>query len=218
MHGRFAIAMLVFVAVPFAAAQDSKPKDPQADKPAAGKPESAQPQEKKPVTAETATSALDFTMKDIDGKDVPLSKFKGKVVLIVNVASKCGFTPQYEQLEALHKKYAGQGLVILGFPANEFKSQEPGTNAEIKEFCTSKYGVEFDMFSKVVVKGPGQCELYKLLTSNERNGKLGGEIQWNFTKFLLDRGGKAIDRFEPKVRPDDPKVVQAIEAALKGKP
>jgi glutathione peroxidase len=173
--------------------------------------------ENKKATAETATSALDFTAKDIDGKDVPLSKYKGKVVLIVNVASKCGFTPQYAQLEALHEKYAGQGLAILGFPANDFHAQEPGTNAEIKQFCTSKYGVKFDMFGKVVVKGPQTCELYKFLTSKEKQGKLGGEIQWNFTKFLIGRDGQVIDRFEPRVKPDDPKVITAIETALKAK-
>jgi len=186
-------------------------------KSAEGKQDKAQ-KEKKPVTAETATSALDFTVKDIDGKDVALEKYKGKVVLIVNVASKCGLTPQYEQLEALHEKYGKEGLAILGFPANEFAHQEPGTNAEIKEFCMSRFDVKFDMFAKVVVKGQNQCELYKFLTSEEKQGKLGGEIKWNFTKFLIDRDGKLIKRFEPRTTPDDKDVIEAIEAALKAKP
>jgi len=166
------------------------------------------------VTAETARGALDFTMKSIDGQDVPLSKYRGKVVLIVNVASKCGLTPQYEQLEALHERYGERGLVVLGFPANEFGQQEPGTNAQIKDFCTTKFGVRFDMFAKVVVKGDEQCELYKYLTAEKRGAKLGGEIRWNFTKFLIGRDGELIARFEPRVRPDDEAVTKAIAAAL----
>ena len=169
------------------------------------------------VTAETATSPLDFTMKDIDGKDVALSKYKGDVVLIVNVASKCGHTPQYKDLEALFKKYSGRGLRILGFPANNFREQEPGTNEEIKEFCEKNYGVTFDMFSKVSVKGDDTCELYKFLISKEKDVGHGGEITWNFTKFLVGRDGKVLDRFEPKVKPDDPAVVHAIEEALAAK-
>jgi len=163
---------------------------------------------------ETATSALDFTVKDIDGGDVALSKYRGKVVLIVNVASRCGLTPQYKDLEALHDRYAKDGLAILGFPANEFGKQEPGTNAEIKQFCTDEYGVEFDMFSKVVVKGDDKCELYRFLTSKDQNKEFGGEIKWNFTKFLLDRQGRTIARFEPRVKPSEPPVLTAIEKAL----
>jgi glutathione peroxidase len=164
--------------------------------------------------AKTASSALDFVVQDIEGKDVPLSKYRGKVVMIVNVASKCGLTPQYRELQQLHEVYSGQGLAILGFPANEFMGQEPGTNAEIRQFCTSKYGVEFDMFAKVVVKGKGKCELYEYLTSADSNPEFGGDLKWNFTKFLLGKDGQVIARFEPRVRPSDPKVVSAIEQAL----
>ncbi len=159
-------------------------------------------------------SVLDFTVKSIDGKDIPLSKYKGKVVMIVNVASKCGLTPQYEQLEALHEKYSGKGLAILGFPANNFKSQEPGTNEEIKTFCSTKYNVKFDLFSKISVAGETIAPLYHFLTATEHNGEFGGEIQWNFTKFLLNRKGEVIARFEPKTKPDAPEVIKAIEAAL----
>ena len=159
-------------------------------------------------------AVLSFTMKDIDGKDVDLSKYKGKAVLIVNVASKCGNTPQYAQLEELHKKYADQGLVVLGFPANEFGKQEPGTNAQIKEFCTSKYNVDFPMFSKIVVKGDGQAPLYQYLTSKQTNPKYAGDITWNFEKFLIGKDGQIVNRFKPKTKPDAPEVVQAIEAEL----
>ncbi len=174
-------------------------------------------QEKKaaaPVTAESATSPLDFTVKSIDGADVPLSKYKGRVVLIVNVASKCGMTPQYKQLQELHAKYAEKGLSILAFPANNFGSQEPGTNAEIKEFCGSKYGVGFDLFEKVSVKGDDCCDLYKFLTSPEKNGEFGKPIEWNFTKFLVDANGKVIARYGPRTKPDAADVVAAIEKAL----
>ncbi len=169
------------------------------------------------ASALAATSPLEFKVKDIDGKKVDLSKYKGKVVLMVNVASKCGLTPQYEQLQALHDEYAEKGLAILGFPANNFGKQEPGTNKAIKRFCTSKYDVKFDMFAKVSVKGDDQCELYKFLTSKEDNGKFGGEIKWNFTKFLIGRDGKVISRFEPRTKPDAKKVVSAIEKALRAK-
>jgi glutathione peroxidase len=170
------------------------------------------------VTAQTATSPLDFTMPDIDGRAVPLARYRGHVVLIVNVASKCGYTPQYKELQALQEKYGPRGLRILGFPANNFKQQEPGSNAEIKEFCHTTYGVTFDLFAKVSVKGDDQCELYKFLTSPEKDPGHSGEIAWNFTKFLIGRDGKVVARFEPKVKPDDPEVVRAIEAALSPKP
>lgn len=170
--------------------------------------------ESKMAAAEHAASALDFKVKDIDGTDVSLSKYRGKVVLIVNVASKCGLTPQYEELQKLHERYADRGLAILGFPANNFLSQEPGTNEQIRQFCTTRYGVEFDMFAKVSVKGRDKCELYRYLTSRESNPEFGGELTWNFTKFLLDREGRLIARFEPRVRPSDPKIVSAVEAAL----
>lgn len=157
---------------------------------------------------------LDHKMKDIDGKDVDLSQYKGKVVMIVNVASKCGFTPQYEQLVEIHKKYRDQGFTILGFPANDFMKQEPGTNAEIKSFCMTKYGVEFPMFSKIVVKGDGQAPLYQELTSKEADGEFGGEIAWNFTKFLVNKDGEVVARFEPRTKPDAPEVIAKIEEEL----
>lgn len=159
-------------------------------------------------------SPLQFTVKDIDGKDVELSKYQGKVVLIVNVASKCGNTPQYAQLQALHAKYGEKGLVILGFPANEFGKQEPGSNEEIKTFCTSKYSVGFPMFSKVVVKGEGICDLYKFLTGKQTNAKFGGDVTWNFEKFLIGKDGQVAARFKPRTKPDAPEVVKAIEAEL----
>ncbi len=161
-----------------------------------------------------APSALNFKMKSLSGKPVDLSKYKGKVVLIVNVASQCGLTPQYEQLEELHEKYASKGLAILGFPANEFGSQEPGSDEEISEFCEKNYGVKFDMFSKVVVKGEAQCPLYKFLTSKETDPKFAGDITWNFEKFLIDRNGNIVARFSPKVKPDSEEVVSAIEDEL----
>jgi glutathione peroxidase len=164
---------------------------------------------------DASAGPLQFTVKDIDGKDVDLSKYKGKAVLIVNVASKCGNTPQYAQLEEMHKKYAERGLVILGFPANEFGKQEPGTNEQIKEFCTSKYNVDFPMFSKIVVKGDGQAPLYQYLTSKQTNPKFAGDITWNFEKFLVGKDGRVVARFKPKTKPDAPEVVQAIENELK---
>ena len=158
--------------------------------------------------------ALNFTMKDIDGKQVDLSKYQGKVILMVNVASKCGYTPQYKDLEAIYKKYSEQGLVVLGFPANEFGQQEPGSDSDIKTFCTDKYNVTFPMFSKVVVKGDGICTLYKHLTSSDTDPKFAGEIKWNFTKFLIARDGSIVNRFEPKVNPSSEEATKAIEAEL----
>jgi glutathione peroxidase len=158
-----------------------------------------------------ASSVHDFTMKSIDGKPSPLAQFKGRVLLVVNVASQCGFTYQYEGLEKLYETYKSQGFVIAGFPANNFGAQEPGTDAEIQTFCKSKYGVTFPMFPKISVKGADQASLYKFLTGT------GGEIQWNFTKFLVDRNGKVLRRFEPDVEPESPEVISAIEAALKQK-
>jgi glutathione peroxidase len=157
---------------------------------------------------------LNFTMKSIDGKDVKLSQFQGKVVMFVNVASKCGLTPQYQALQALHDRYADKGLVIIGVPANDFGRQEPGSDSEIAEFCTSKYGVKFPMMSKVSVKGAGQCDLYRFLTSKETNPKFAGEITWNFEKFLISRKGEVVQRFSPRTRPDDPAVIKAIEDEL----
>lgn len=163
-----------------------------------------------------ASSIYNFTLPSIDGKPMPLSDFKGKVVLMVNVASQCGYTPQYTGLEALYEKYKDQGFVILGFPANNFGAQEPGTNEEIKTFCSRKYNVTFPMYAKVSVKGDDQTPLYGYLTK-EADPTHSGDIKWNFTKFLVDRNGKVVERFESKVTPEDPKVVSAIEKALKEK-
>ena len=161
--------------------------------------------------------ALNFKMKGIDGKEVDLSQYQGKVVLYVNVASKCGLTPQYTGLQKLHDKYSKDGLVIIGVPANEFGAQEPGTDQEIATFCSTNYGVKFPMLSKVVVKGTGICPLYKYLTSKETDPKFGGEIRWNFTKFLVTRDGTIVNRFEPDVEPESAEMVKAIEAELKKK-
>lgn len=163
---------------------------------------------------EKASPALDFTLKSLDGKDVDLSAYQGKVVMIVNTASKCGLTPQYEQLQDLHEKYSGQGLAILGFPCNQFKGQEPGSNAEIRKFCSANYGVEFDMFSKIEVNGDGAASLYKYLKSVSTEPQGPGEISWNFEKFVLDRSGNVVARFQPRTRPDDPAVVGLIESKL----
>ncbi len=158
--------------------------------------------------------ALDFKMKTLSGKEVDLGKYQGKVVLVVNVASKCGLTPQYEQLQALHTKYSKKGLAILGFPCNQFREQEPGTAEEIQEFCRANYGVEFDMFAKIEVNGDGACPLYKYLTSLETKPKGAGDISWNFEKFLIGRDGQVVARFEPKKKPDDPEILKAITAEL----
>jgi len=162
-------------------------------------------------------AVLNFKMKSLAEKDVDLSKYSGKVVMIVNVASKCGMTPQYQGLQDLHKKYSGQGLAILGFPANDFGSQEPGSNDEIADFCKKNYGVEFDMFSKIAVKGEAKAPLYKYLTSAQTNPEHAGEIGWNFEKFLVGRDGKIVARFAPTVAPTAEEVTKAIEAELSKK-
>jgi glutathione peroxidase len=157
---------------------------------------------------------LDYSVKDIDGHDVNLADYRGKVVMIVNVASKCGYTPQYRALESLYTADKDKGLVIIGFPANNFKSQEPGTDAQIKTFCTSKYDVTFPMMSKISVKGDDKAPLYQYLTSTEQDGKFGGEIGWNFTKFIIGRDGQVVARFASKVKPTDPQLVSAVDKAL----
>jgi glutathione peroxidase len=162
-------------------------------------------------------SPLDFTVKKIDGSEQKLSDFKGKVVMIVNVASKCGFTKQYKPLEDLYAKYSDQGLVIVGFPANNFGQQEPGTNAQIAEFCKATFAVKFPMMAKISVKGDDKAPLYKYLTSSSTNGDFAGEIGWNFTKFLVDRNGNVIARFATPTSPDQPVVVNEIEKALAAK-
>jgi glutathione peroxidase len=164
-------------------------------------------------------SVHDFTLNSIDAQATQLGGYKGKVVLLVNVASRCGFTPQYSALEAVYEKYKNRGFVIVGIPANNFGSQEPGTNAEIKTFCQTKYSVTFPMMAKVSVKGDDITPLYQFLTDKAANPATGGEIKWNFTKFLIGPDGRVIMRFEPDVTPDSPQVTSAIEkalAALKG--
>jgi glutathione peroxidase len=161
-----------------------------------------------------ASSIYDFTLPSIDGKPAPLANYKGKVVLLVNVASRCGFTPQYTALEAIYEKYKDRGFVILGFPANNFGGQEPGTNEEIKTFCSSKYSVTFPLYAKVSVLGSDQTPLYRYLTK-DANPAVAGDIEWNFTKFLVDRDGKVVKRFESAVTPDSPEVISAIEKLLK---
>lgn len=177
------------------------------------------PPTKAPVASKDGKPAgpLDFTVKDINGKDANLSQYKGKVVMIVNVASRCGFTPQYEQLEAVYKKYADKGFVILGFPANNFGAQEPGTNEEIETFCKSKFGVKFPMMSKISVLGDDKAPLYKFLTEKPTAGDFAGDIGWNFSKFVVDRNGNLIARYNSKVKPDDKIVTNEIEAALAAK-
>lgn len=162
-------------------------------------------------------SIYDFTVKDIDGSDVKLEQYKDKVVMIVNVASKCGFTPQYEGLQKIYSQYKEQGFVILGFPANNFLSQEPGTNEEIKHFCSLNYNVTFPMFSKISVKGKDIAPLYKYLTENNTNPEFAGKISWNFNKFLIDREGNIVARFGSRVKPESEDVIQAIEKTLKNK-
>ena len=166
------------------------------------------------MMAASAASIYDFTMKSIDGQSVSLKSYKGKVVLLVNVASKCGFTPQYTGLEALYEKYKDRGLVIVGVPANNFMQQEPGTNEEIKTFCSRKYNVTFPMMAKVSVLGDDETPLYRSLTDKSADPKFGGDIKWNFTKFLFDRNGNLVARFEPPVTPGSAEVQSAIESAL----
>jgi glutathione peroxidase len=161
------------------------------------------------------TSIYEFTVEDIEGNEVGLGDFRGRVLLIVNVASKCGFTPQYEGLQELYETYRDRGLVVLGFPANDFLWQEPGTNAEIKTFCSTRYGVTFPMFAKISVKGRDQHPLYRFLTDKRTNPEFGGRITWNFNKFLIGRDGTIRARFGSRTTPDDPKVAAAIEEALR---
>ncbi len=162
-------------------------------------------------------SPLTFKMAAIDGKEVDLAEYKGKVVLFVNVASQCGYTKQYTGLQALYEKYQKDGLVVIGVPANEFGKQEPGTNEEIAKFCSSKYSVTFPMLAKVVVKGDGITPLYAFLTGKDTDPKFAGDIGWNFEKFLVGRNGEVVGRFKSAVKPDAEELVKAIEGELKTK-
>lgn len=164
----------------------------------------------------TANSVHDFTVTTIKGSEKSLADYKGKVLLVVNVASECGLTPQYAGLETLHEEYAKKGLAVLGFPANDFGAQEPGTDAQVEQFCSTKFGAKFDMFSKVAVKGEKTAPLFDWLQSADTNPAFGGAIKWNFNKFLVGKDGKVIGRFEPKVEPLAPEVKAAIEKALAG--
>lgn len=158
--------------------------------------------------------ALNFSMKTLDGKPVELSKYQGKVVLFVNVASECGLTPQYEELQALHKKYESKGLAVVGVPCNQFGMQEPGTAEQIKEFCKANYGVTFDLMAKVDVNGANACDLYKHLKALNTKPKGAGEVSWNFEKFILNRKGEVVARFDPRTKPDAPEVIKVIETEL----
>lgn len=170
-----------------------------------------------PVWAEedaVKKTIYDFTVTDIDGREVSLSEYKGKVLLIVNTASKCGFTPQYAGLQKLYEKYRDRGFVILGFPANNFLGQEPGTDSEIKAFCSRQYGVTFPMFSKISAKGPDIHPLYQFLTGKETNPDFAGAITWNFNKFLIGRDGRVRNRFGSRTAPESEEIREAVESAL----
>ena len=172
----------------------------------------ADEQEVPDVVTESDSGVLSHSVQTIDGRTIEMSEFGGSVLLIVNVASECGFTPQYEQLQQVHERFADRGFAVIGFPSNQFGGQEPGTDKEILEFCESRFGVSFPMMSKVEVKGEGAHPLYAELAGAEE--PIGGEPRWNFTKFLVDRDGRVVARFEPGDRPDSDAVVAAIEGLL----
>lgn len=166
------------------------------------------------LNADGPESIYDFTVTDINGNEVSLKDYEGKTLLIVNVASKCGYTPQYAGLQELYERYRDRGLVILGFPSNDFLFQEPGADLLIKQFCTANYGVTFPMFSKIKVTGAKKAPLYKYLTDKQTNPDFGGRITWNFNKFLIDGNGRIVDRFSSGTEPLDSEVVEAVERAL----
>jgi len=178
------------------------------------KPTTSSNEIKNETTNET-TNVYDFTVKDIMGDQVDLSDYQGRVLLIVNVASKCGYTKHYSSLEQLYRTYKSKGLVILGFPANDFGAQEPGTNEEIAEFCRASFNVTFPMFSKIRVKGPEKAPLYAYLTEGGGNQEFAGALEWNFVKFLINRNGKIVHRFSHRLDPLDAEFVAAVESALK---
>jgi glutathione peroxidase len=194
MH-RFASQLAI--AGVFAMSQALFAEDQAADKPAAKTP-----------------AALNFKVQSLDGKEVDLAQYQGKVLLVVNVASKCGLTPQYKALEAVYRKYQDQGLVVLGFPCNQFRAQEPGTAEEIRKFCTSKYDVTFPLMAKVEVNGDDTCDLYKHLKALNTKPKGPGEIDWNFEKFVIGRKGEVVARFQPRTAPDAAEVMAVIKREL----
>ena len=166
------------------------------------------------ATADDHECALNFKAKTIDGETVDLEDYEGNVVLVVNTASQCGLTPQYAGLQELYGKYKEKGFVVLGFPCNQFGSQEPGSEAEIKQFCSTKYNVTFPMFSKIDVNGEGAAAIYQYLTSKDAKPAGKGKISWNFEKFLIDREGNLVNRFAPRTKPDDAELIKAIDTEL----
>jgi len=167
------------------------------------------------MAEEKAPAALAFKMKNLTGENVDLGKkYQGKVLLVVNVASECGLTPQYKQLQALHEKYGEKGLSVMGFPCNQFGAQEPGTAKQIQQFCSTQFGVKFDMFSKIDVNGEDACPLYKHLTALDAKPKGAGKVQWNFEKFVIDREGNVVARFSPRTKPDAPELTAVLEREL----
>ena len=166
------------------------------------------------ATADDHECALNFKAKNIDGETVDLEDYEGNVVLVVNVASKCGYTPQYAGLQKLYKEYEQKGFVVLGFPCNQFGSQEPGSDSEIKEFCSTKFNVSFPMFSKVDVNGDNAADIYKYMTAKDVKPKSKGPVSWNFEKFLIDREGNLINRYASKTKPSDGELIKAIETEL----
>lgn len=207
--------LIAFLSVPVVAQQakqESKDAKAKAEQKKDDKKKDAK--DKKGKQASDVPAALDFTMKDINGEDVELAKYEGNVVLFVNVASKCGFTKQYTQLQELHEEYADKGLSIVGIPCNQFGGQEPGSEAEIAKFCNDKYGVEFDLMSKVDVKDKKMCELYEHLTDLDLKPTGKSDVKWNFEKFVLNRKGEPIARFGSRTRPDSDEMMEVIEAAL----
>ena len=168
----------------------------------------------KPQKEVAVTALYDIEVETMTGDTVRLDAYTGQVMLIVNTASKCGFTGQYEGLQALYDKYESQALVVLGFPANDFLGQEPGTNEEIQSFCTLNYGVTFPMFAKISVKGKTQHPLYQYLTSKQTNPEFGGKISWNFNKFIIDREGNILGRFGSRIKPENPELIAQLETAM----
>jgi len=206
--GALAACALALAAAPPGAAQET-PRGARRDAPA-GVAQGAR--HARAAAADEEGSVLDYTLNLIDGTPQPLAEYRGQVLLLVNVASRCGLTPQYEALEALYERYRARGFVVLGFPANDFAGQEPGADAQIAEFCRSTYGVRFPMFSKISVKGDAKHPLYRELTSLP--APLGGEVQWNFQKYLVDRRGRVVAKFDPRTPPDDSALVAKLESLL----